>query len=151
LQGCQLHVIGVGADAARGGAWCLPLAGAAALTGAPLIIAIGVAGGLTIWGLWSLIGWCVDKYRQMEMDKKMHALKASFDELLTTIIEIKNEATGHFNTAVTAVHGCQVMTDAVKEYLNGELSWESAKEALSEEGARLEKLLDSCCVECAGV
>ena len=98
-----------------------------------------------------MIGWCVDKYRQMEMDKKMHALKASFDELLTTIIEIKNEATGHFNTAVTAVHGCQVMTDAVKEYLNGELSWESAKEALSEEGARLEKLLDSCCVECAGV
>ena len=77
--------IGVGADAACGGAWCLPLTGAAALTGAPLIIAIGVTGGLAIWGLWSLIGWCVDKYRQMEMDKKMHALKASFDELLRTM------------------------------------------------------------------
>jgi pantothenate kinase len=151
LQGCQLHVIGVGADAARGGAWCLPLTGAAALTGAPLIIAIGVTGGLAIWGLWSLIGWCVDKYRQMEMDKKMHALKASFDVLLRTIIEIQNEATSRFNTAQTAVHHGHVMTDTVKEYFNEEISWESAKEALSEESARLEKLLDSCCVECAGV
>jgi hypothetical protein len=86
-----------------------------------------------------------------EMDKKMHALKASFDVLLRTIIEIQNEATSRFNTAQTAVHHGHVMTDTVKEYFNEEISWESAKEALSEEGARLEKLLDSCCVECAGV
>jgi hypothetical protein len=122
--------IALGADAACGGTWCLALGGAATLTGAPVIVAIGMACGLAIWGLWSLIGWCVDAWRQREMNKKMDALKATFDELLETIVEIHNEATRHYNSAQVAVHHGTVMTDIVKVFFNEEIEWESVKEAL---------------------